>query len=831
MKETLTFFVLVFLFFFFAHYARAEFKSPQVIVKFKETDSTTSKEPKNKNLKISSQRKLFPTRPESRAQRDHDAIASIEIISAKEGNAIKDLLDEYKSRPEVEWVVEDAPVKLFSSDTLFSQQWPLSSTVDHDIDAPEAWNITKGSSGITLAEIDSGVDRNHPDLKDNIFINTAEIPGNNSDDDNNGYIDDVYGWNFLQNNNDTFDTDSHGTHVAGLIAAKSNNNLGIAGVSQSKVLPLRIFTSGGVDEHTSDVLRALQYVSDNAQRFNIKAVNMSFGASRTRTDENATDVCVAYEPVLKNLYSKGVTAVAAAGNGASNKPWEPNTGIPFYNLAPAGCYGVISVGATDTNDNLAQFSNYGPNMVVSAPGSSYPYIISTCPGSGDYQYAYCNKIGTSMAAPHVVGTLGLMYSVNPNLNHWTSRSIFSTPANYGPEDRILNSSPSLYGGAGRLNAYKAVLAAQAASTATEPSTMTVRDQDIIMSFGVSAYSAYPNIKVMVIDEGTGRSVNGAQVVLTLRAPDGQIKQFSGFTETQDAQDPTKWYASFTAYLSTNTLNALQGNYTVTILSVAGNTNMYRPSVTNKTFNSSPALSTPTMTPTINQPTPTPMIKPDTIGIYRPSNSVFYLRKTNTSGPADVVVAYGVSGDVPLTGDWDGNGTSTPGVFRNGTFYLRNSLTSGTADTTFGFGMTGDIPVAGDWDGDGKASAGIFRSGVFYLRNSLSSGNPDYVVAFGTTGDQPITGDWNSDGKDEIGVYRSGSFYLRNTLTSGAADTVFNYGMTGDKPIIGDWNADKKDTVGIVRNGAFYLKNTNASGIADSVFAYGLSTDLPQAGKW
>jgi subtilisin family serine protease len=571
-----------------------------------------------KTARVKKQTEIFATKSKFRTAAQQAELSPIRLIEISDAKYLDTALETYNKLDTVEWAVYDAPVSLFTTpnDPKFSQQWPLYNSTDHDIDATDAWNITQGSAAVTLAEIDSGVDRNHPDLKDNIFVNTAEIPGNNIDDDGNGYVDDVYGWNFLQNNNDTFDTDSHGTHVAGIMAAKANNNLGVAGVSQSKILPLRIFTSGGVDEHTSDVLRALQYTADNAQRFNIKAVNMSFGATRGRTDENATDVCVAYEPVLKNLYSKGVTAVAAAGNGDANKPWEPNQGIPFYNLAPAGCYGVIAVGATDTSDNLASFSNYGPNMVLSAPGSSYPFIISTCPSTYGYEYAYCEKIGTSMAAPYVVGTLGLMYSVNPALNHWASRAIFSNPANYGPEDMIPNSSPTHYAGTGRLNSYKAVRAAQSAAITSEPATMTVRNQDITMSLPVSAYSAYPNIRVVVTDEGTGKSVNGAQVVLTLRTPDGQTKQFSGFTDTQDSQDQTKWYATFTAYLGTSTLNALQGNYTVSILSIAGNTNAYHPTVTSKTFSStgSNPTNTPivTATPTTRPPaTPTPGVSTPT----------------------------------------------------------------------------------------------------------------------------------------------------------------------------------------------------------------------------
>ena len=130
--------------------------------------------------------------------------------------------------------------------------------------------------------------------------------------------------------------------------------------------------------------------------------------------------------------------------------------------------------------------------------------------------------------------------------------------------------------------------------------------------------------------------------------------------------------------------------------------------------------------------------------------------------------------------------STVGVFRQGVFYLRNSNSAGNADTTFTYGAAGDIPLVGDWTGQGKDTAGIFRQGVFYLRNSNSAGNADNTFAYGAAGDIPVV--WRHDGKDTVGIFRSGTFYLRDSNSAGIATNTFTYGArTGDIPVDGKWN--------------------------------------------
>ena len=226
---------------------------------------------------------------------------------------------------------------------------------------------------------------------------------------------------------------------------------------------------------------------------------------------------------------------------------------------------------------------------------------------------------------------------------------------------------------------------------------------------------------------------------------------------------------------------------------------------------------------------------DTTGVFRPSNGALYLKNKNQTGFADVQINYGVSGDCPLTGDWDGDGDDTIGIYRNGSFYLRNSNTIGFADLQFTFGTTGGQPIAGDWNGDGIDTVGLYRSPfiAFELRNSNSAGAPEMVFSLGLPGDIGIAGDWDGDGDDTTGVFRpsNGLLYLKNTNTTGFADIQINYGIGGDYPVTGDWNNDGVDTIGVYRNGQFLLRNSNTIGFADMAFALGIPGDMPIAGNW
>lgn len=216
-------------------------------------------------------------------------------------------------------------------------------------------------------------------------------------------------------------------------------------------------------------------------------------------------------------------------------------------------------------------------------------------------------------------------------------------------------------------------------------------------------------------------------------------------------------------------------------------------------------------------------------------TTWYLSENPNGGPADIVFDYGQEGDVFVMGDWNGDGTRTPGVVRGvkyGPFagkllwLLRNDLSGGEPDIVIEFGDAGGFPVVGDWDGNGVDGIGVLRNGVWELRNSPSSGPADSEFVFGQPGDHPIAGDWNGNGADSIGVKRGNQYRLRNTNDAGLATTVVTYAEPDDTIVIGDWNKDGVDTIGVVRGNQWLLRNSNTAGNSSVNFRFGSDGDIP-----
>ncbi|MBK6424961.1 MAG: M28 family peptidase [Blastocatellia bacterium] len=237
---------------------------------------------------------------------------------------------------------------------------------------------------------------------------------------------------------------------------------------------------------------------------------------------------------------------------------------------------------------------------------------------------------------------------------------------------------------------------------------------------------------------------------------------------------------------------------------------------------------------------------DTIGVYDPSTSNFFLRNTNGAGAADVVFSFGAGGAgyLPLAGDWNGDGSDTIGLYDpvSGVFFLKNSVTPGGADLAFNFGPggLGWKPVVGDWDGNGTDTVGLYSpsTGTFFLRNTNAPGGADVSFGYGPAGATPVVGDWDGNGADSIGVYipATSTFFLRNGNSPGGADLVFSYGAggAGFVPVVGDWNSDGADTVGLYQptGGSFFLRNANSPGGASVVFGYGPPSGMVSVrGDW
>ena len=304
----------------------------------------------------------------------------------------------------------DAPAPA-PNDSQFTKEWGLNNTgqvVDFtagtpgaDIGALRAWGVTTGKKSVVVGVIDTGIDTSHPDLAANIWINPGEncagCRTDGIDNDHNGYVDDWRGWDFVNNDNNPFDDNGHGTHVAGTIGAIGNNGTGVAGVNWNvRLMPLKFIGANGTGDVASAVL-ALRYAT-------------AMGARVTNNSWGDDQYSQALADAIAEADAHGDLFVAAAGNESNNNDFSPRY--------PAGfdLPNVISVGASDSTDHLAYFSNFGRGSVdLAAPGVS---IYSTWPGK-----VYRSLSGTSMASPHVAGAAALVLAAHPSATAATIKAL------------------------------------------------------------------------------------------------------------------------------------------------------------------------------------------------------------------------------------------------------------------------------------------------------------------------------------------------------------------------------------------------------------------------
>ena len=363
------------------------------------------------------------------AERRHQFRSGAEHWHLGPGVTTEQAIERLRHNPHVQYVEPNYLVHSFRApdDPRYPELWGLHNTgqtggtAGADIRAEQAWGVTTGSRSVVVAVIDSGIDYTHPDLAANIYANTGEIPGNGLDDDHNGFVDDIRGWDFANHDNNPFDDLGHGTHVAGTIGAMGNNAVGVSGVNWTVTLmPVKFLGADGSGS-IANATAAVEY----ATAAGVDIMSNSWGGG---------GFSQALLDAITAASDAGILFVAAAGNDGSNNDIFP-TYPSGYNVP-----GIVAVAATDSNDNLAVFSNYGSQTVdLGAPGVS---ILSTLPGGGYGVYS-----GTSMATPHVSGAAALIRALAPDLGVLALKQRLLDSA-----DRI----PALAGrtvSGGRLNAF------------------------------------------------------------------------------------------------------------------------------------------------------------------------------------------------------------------------------------------------------------------------------------------------------------------------------------------------------------------------------------------
>ncbi len=419
--------------------------------------------PNGKQQSLTEKNQIISSLSGGYLERNYRLVPGLTLVKLPEDLKVKDILGTFNRDDRILYAEPSYKMQWFSNvpnDPCFPWQWGLhntgqlhpsgplgqgefsSGTPNADIDAPQAWDIHT-STEVIVAVIDSGVDYTHPDLAENMWINQSEYSGSPSiDDDNNGYVDDIYGYDFFNNDGDPIDDRFHGTHCAGIIGSVGNNSVGVTGVCWNvKIMALKCGDSSGPD--VSAAIDAIEYAVEN----DAKVLSNSWG-SYSYTPQSLEDA-------IEAANAAGVLFVAAAGN--ENVQW------PAY-PALYDCENIISVLATDHNDQKCSFSSWSENSVdLGAPGED---ILSTFPtyktqAMNEYGLSKYYEVasGTSMATPCVAGACALAWSMNPQLSHLQVKQIILDSV-----DKLdsLENDPQycqLCVTGGRLNLHKALIEA------------------------------------------------------------------------------------------------------------------------------------------------------------------------------------------------------------------------------------------------------------------------------------------------------------------------------------------------------------------------------------
>lgn len=586
----------------------------------------------------------------------------------------EDIVKSIAKRPELEFVEPNmlSQEMRVPNDPLFSSLYGLRNSSDRDIDADQAWDLTTGKKNIVIGVLDSGVDFTHPDLAANIWTNPGEIPGDRIDNDGNGFVDDVHGFDFVNWDSNPMDGHGHGTHVAGTIAAVGNNQTGVTGVAwNSSIMAIQILDSSGYGTSYANIISAINYVTMMRVDFgvNVRATNNSWGGG-------------GYSQALRNAITVSGQAdilfVAAAGNSNLN-----NDLAPFY-PASYDSPNIISVAAVDANGRFAAFSNFGASSVdIAAPGVD---ILSTLPGNS---YGYMS--GTSMAAPYVTGTIALAASINPELGATDLKTIVQSTT-----DRLSDLRKATLT-KGRVNAHQSILRAR--STVGEADRFGVwRPQGglFFADTGAPGYNGERSVQFGLPGDipiagdwdGDGRDTigvfrpNGGWFFLDVNKPGYNGEGAFQFGLAGDLPVSGDWNGDG-----------------------IDDVGVFRPGTGQFYLDAGPRGYNGEQPFQFGLNGDFPIAgdwngdRIDDVGVFRPNGRNFFLDSGPRGFNGERPFKWTGPGDLPFAGDWDRDGRDNVGMFvsNGGRAILDTGPRGFNGETSIQFGLAGDFPVSGIWN--------------------------------------------------------------------------------------------------------------------------------------
>lgn len=520
-------FISFVLFFLFSNQCLAqqqrEYKSGQILVRF----SVTRPDLPNVKMSTDDKKQILSSLGDGSTHEELNIVPGLSIVKLPADLNVEDAITKLNGTKGVIYAQPDYIITIDSTipnDQNFPQQWALNNTGQTggtpgaDINAIRAWDIATGSRNqIIVAVIDTGIDYTHPDLAPNMWVNEAELNGQPGvDDDNDGVVDDIYGYNSIDGSGDPMDDFFHGTHCAGIIGAVGNNGLGVSGVCWNvKLMAVKFLDSSG-SGLTSNAIKCIQYAVNKGA--NVLSNSWAGGP---------------YDQALKDAIdaagAQGVLFVAAAGNSAGN-----NDNTPAY-PATYDCNNIISVLSTDHNDAMSYFSCYGLTTVdIGAPGSNilstFPTYQTTAMKSDGFPTYYATISGTSMATPHVSGACALVWSQNPLLSATDVKNIIMTSV-----DPIPSLSDKCVSG-GRLNIYKALQKVEVGA---------------YLSLDSNSYNCQDQILIRLVDAQLSGQLTQDVVVTT----DGDDSE----TLTLQTTDPNSPSGTFTGTITTDNASVVAGD--------------------------------------------------------------------------------------------------------------------------------------------------------------------------------------------------------------------------------------------------------------------------------